>query len=1002
MKTYKTLTENIEQEACVTVSGSNHSEINSLESFSSIHRILNSPKIKIHLLQFISAALITFIFPMLSFAQAPNLGLARGFVLYTGNGALDNVATSTITGHIGTHDGAITGFNPPTVVNGNIEWNNSVTAQCLIDVKEVYDELKATPPTVTNHTPAFGGGEILFAGVYNIGGAGSIAGEMTLDAQGDPNAIFIFQFGGAFTTGASSTVYLVNGASACNVFWASEAAISMAASTDIKGTLISKSGAVSMGVNGKLHGRMLTVNGAVNVYQVEITVVDCCELLKLNAVATDETCAGNDGSIELSITGPATYNVTVDGVPYDPLNNVMAGTYTIPDLADGMHKILVYNVFDSYCDEEINVMIQDGGASYNLSENIAACLNENVTYPDGSSEVVTQNTSHVSNLLTTRGCDSVIVTNVTITPNKTNTVYESVCFGEKFTSPQGNIYGEGSFNETYKATWCDSIVTFVVTEKPKITNTVNVTVCFEELFTSPQGNDYGEGPHDEIYESASGCDSTVTFVVTERDEITQTQNETVCYGELFTSPQGNDYGEGPHDETYQSVVGCDSIVTFVVTERLEITNTVNELVCFEVFYTSPQGNDYGPGSHNETHQSAVGCDSTVTFVVTERPEVKSTANKIVCYGAKFTSPQGKDYGEGSYDETYFAVTGCDSVVTFVITERIENTHTVNETVCFGVLFSSPQGNKYGPGSFDELYTAVFGCDSIVTFEVTELAEVLNTVNETVCFGSLFTSPQGNSYSAGSFNETSTAASGCDSVVTFIVKEIDEITYTLVKKVCSGGQYIANNGNVYNPGTYAEVLQSSSGCDSLFTLIITEYNLVKADFFYNSTELTSLNTEAQFENHSSEADFYIWDFGDKTPNSYEESPFHQFELFEAGTYEVKLIAANEFDCSDTIVKTVLIREELIFYIPNAFTPDGDEFNQTFKPIFSSGFNPFDYVISIYSRWGDVIFESRDSNVGWDGKYNGKFVQAGIYNYKVQFKETSTTQQKYQVGHVNILR
>lgn len=239
---------------------------------------LHPPKMKIQLLQFISAILIAFITPMSTFAQLPNLGTAKDFAVFTTIGALGNTGTSNITGDIGTNDGALSGFGAPTVVNGNIEWVNGVTAQCAIDVQAAYNELVAVVPTVVAHPPSFGSGETLPPGVYNIGAAGSIAGNLTLDAEGDPNAIFIFQFGGAFTTGASSTVNLINGASSCNVFWIAEGAMSMPALTNMKGTLISNNGAISLGAGGTLEGRMLTTAGEASIYDAVITLPTCFSL----------------------------------------------------------------------------------------------------------------------------------------------------------------------------------------------------------------------------------------------------------------------------------------------------------------------------------------------------------------------------------------------------------------------------------------------------------------------------------------------------------------------------------------------------------------------------------------------------------------------------------------------------------------------------------------------------------------------------------------------------
>lgn len=237
--------------------------------------IIKAPEILKNYLLFISIIILSLLYQSNIFAQLPDLGTASNFAIFTGVGALGNTGVSNITGNIGTHDGAITGFGAPTIVNGSIELANSLTAQAAMDVQAAYNEIFAIAPTDISHAPAFGGGEILLSGVYYIGGAGSIGGILNLDADGDPDAIFIFQFAGAFTTGASATVNLLNGASACNIYWIAEGEIAMAALTEMKGTLIANNGAISMGADGELEGRMLSTVGAASVYNVLITPPIC-------------------------------------------------------------------------------------------------------------------------------------------------------------------------------------------------------------------------------------------------------------------------------------------------------------------------------------------------------------------------------------------------------------------------------------------------------------------------------------------------------------------------------------------------------------------------------------------------------------------------------------------------------------------------------------------------------------------------------------------------------
>jgi len=175
----------------------------------------------------------------------------------------------------------------------------------------------------------------------------------------------------------------------------------------------------------------------------------------------------------------------------------------------------------------------------------------------------------------------------------------------------------------------------------------------------------------------------------------------------------------------------------------------------------------------------------------------------------------------------------------------------------------------------------------------------------------------------------------------------------------------------------------------------------ADFTPNPSILTTLDGTSQMINSSIGAINYQWNFGDGSTSS-ATAPIHDFPNENPGSYEIELIAYSSEGCTDTAYATVLIQEELIFYVPNAFTPDGDEFNQTFQPVFTSGFDPFDFNLLIFNRWGEVIFESNNAAIGWDGTYLGKFVKEGIYTWKIEFQTTKSDARQVAVGHVNVLR
>jgi gliding motility-associated-like protein len=160
---------------------------------------------------------------------------------------------------------------------------------------------------------------------------------------------------------------------------------------------------------------------------------------------------------------------------------------------------------------------------------------------------------------------------------------------------------------------------------------------------------------------------------------------------------------------------------------------------------------------------------------------------------------------------------------------------------------------------------------------------------------------------------------------------------------------------------------------------------------------------EFTNQSAFANGYEWTFGDASTTN-EEHPIHTYST-DPSTYDVQLVAfgtPGDPNCVDTAVMTIEILDELLFHIPNTFTPDQDDFNETFQPVFISGFDPYDFTLLIFDRWGEILFESHDATVGWDGKYGGKIVKDGTYIWKIDFKETMSDKRHSEMGHINVLR
>jgi hypothetical protein len=216
----------------------------------------------------------------------------------------------------------------------------NMTQQALVDLQATYNLLNNPlefPETHPGHGGTYGNGEELGEGVRIVNSLGTLSGTLTLNANGNPNALFIFKFDAALTSIAGATVILTGAASACNVFWIAENAISLGADTKMKGTLISRNGAVSMAAGSILEGRMFSIDGAVTLGPATVTKPQNCNLIDIGILdsfalftskgavtnAAVSTITGDIGSNEGLISGFD--SSSVDGktyVPSSPLVNI--------------------------------------------------------------------------------------------------------------------------------------------------------------------------------------------------------------------------------------------------------------------------------------------------------------------------------------------------------------------------------------------------------------------------------------------------------------------------------------------------------------------------------------------------------------------------------------------------------------------------------------------------------------------------------------------------------
>lgn len=285
-------------------------------------------------------------------AAAPSLGTAQSYAVLASS-TLTNVGPTTILGDIGVSPApAIIGF-PPGIVTGTVHVADAAAAQARSDLTTAYNALAGGACDV-DLTGQNLGGLTLTPGVYCLSAAAQLTGTLTLNAQGNPSAVFVFQIGSTLTTAANSSVKLINGGKPCNVFWQIGTSATVGAGTAFVGDILALT-SITLNSGAKVAGRALARNGAVTLDSNQIVAASCAAPPGTGASSssgtgsssstgggsepvgctTSDWMTANQGYVFGTPTGHQ--GDFIFGAGY--VNNVLKGFFRYEDLGSGEHVV---------------------------------------------------------------------------------------------------------------------------------------------------------------------------------------------------------------------------------------------------------------------------------------------------------------------------------------------------------------------------------------------------------------------------------------------------------------------------------------------------------------------------------------------------------------------------------------------------------------------------------------------------------------------------------------
>lgn len=524
----------------------------------------------------------------------------------------------------------------------------------------------------------------------------------------------------------------------------------------------------------------------------------------------------------------------------------------------------------------------------------------------------------------------------------------------------------------------------------------------------------------------------------------------ICILNQNTNTGGNDFAI----DDIQFLGLCPVTDSITVTVNNPTTIVVDTAICNGITYTFPDG---GTSTTTVSDTSVLtdmnGCDSTIITNLTVHPTYAVDVYDTICSNASYTLPGGSTVNtNGTYVDILNTINGCDSVITTYLTVNPTSATTVLDTICNGDSYTLPDGSTVNTaGSYPVTLTNLYGCDSVVTTQLTVIQLTLSiTHTDVLCNGGstgslnatagagvspysyTLTGGTNNStgqfgaLTAGTYTVTATDDFGCTVSDNETVSEpaLLTSTYNVVNLSCyesedgeftitpAGGTVAytfssstgTNTSGVFSDleaGSYPYTVTDANGCIDTGTVAVTQPDEILLTVLPDSA-IADLGEGVQLvatTNYDPSAT-YIWT--PITGLNCSDCANPTAVINNSMTYTVSVsVDINGNTCTTSQRVPVTIIPNYDIFIPNAFTPDGDGYNDYFE-FYGNKAGIQLIEVMIFNRIGEKVFESNDIYFKWDGKYKGISQQPGVYVYTINTVYVDGNRKEIYKGGVTLIR
>lgn len=660
--------------------------------------------------------------------------------------------------------------------------------------------------------------------------------------------------------------------------------------------------------------------------------------------------------------------------------------------------------------------------------------------------------AYTDTLQSIAGCDSLATLNLFVKPLATSTTSISTCSNQLPYNWNGQVYnGSGNYSVILTGSnGCDSVAGLRLTVLALNSSNTVLSICSNQLPYSWNANSYPvAGTYTATLTGSQGCDSVATLVLQVKPVTSSNTTISICSNQLPYSWNSQQFlTAGTFTVVLQNASACDSIAILHLFVNPVLSSNTSAHTCSNQLPYNWNGQTYTTaGIHTVILNTVAGCDSLATLYLTINAVVNSFTQATTCANQLPFNWNGQLYNSsGTYTTNLTSWLGCDSIAKLQLTVHPVATSSSNVQACSAQLPYNWNGQSYiTAGAHSVILTGATGCDSIATLNLAiqsspampavtsplqycqyETTTALSAVAADSSVHLLwYNSPAGGTGSPsvpvpsslvpGTYNfYVSQAGSFCEGPRAHITVTVNSkpdfpdktaricfgSTANLPALYALGGYQVnwMNNGlaiaapvSAVVAGMYQFIAVSAAGCaDTARVTLVVQPQLIAA-----AGPDANVEPNIPYQLTGSGGGSYEWSPANYLNNYSIANPLATINEDR----RFILVVKDAIGCRAADTVNLRVLNGPTFYVPTAFTPNGDGLNDIFRPT-PVGIATLDYF-RVYNRYGELVYQTSEPEQGWDGIYKGVRQNTGNFVWWVKGTDRKG-QVKLMRGNVVLIR